>query len=107
MNACSVLLAIWQKLTATRWQIVQSQIGTFWLRSPRSLDHSRLDERSIAFHDRGDQIGELQDLLEDEAIEPVTKKTVATYASEALDRIAGKHNLWQPTPRRAALKEQS
>ena len=41
-------------------------------------------------------IEELLLLLEDETVDPVTNKTVAMYASEALDRIAGKREPWKP-----------
>jgi HEAT repeat protein len=54
-----------------------------------------------------DLIEELRLLLDDESVDLVAQKTVATLASEALDRIAGKRERWQPAPRKPTFKAQA
>ena len=51
-----------------------------------------------------DLVDEIRLLLDDESADPLTQKTVATFANEALDRIAGKRERWQPAPRKPTFK---
>ena len=77
----------------------------------RSLLHDRepvmrANAALVAGQERANSlIPDLESLLEDHSVvnTAIEKKTVSEYASEALDRIAGKRERWQPSPRKGIL----